>query len=172
MEIFAIDPGNEYSAYCVMDSEYKLLEFAKLLNKDCINKMTEWILKKLKENYDCSENKVVIERVASYGMPVGREVFETCEWIGRYSQIAENYMNVEYIYRKDEKLCICGDSRAKDANIRQALIDRFAKHDLKNGKGTKKNPDYFYGVSADCWAAIAIAVTWLDKNNIQTKKGE
>lgn len=153
MMIFAIDPGNIQSAYCIMNDQYELLEFAKLNNKD----VTAVLTQKLN-----TMDIVSIERVASYGMPVGREVFETCEWIGRFAQEAEKLLPVSYIYRKDEKMYICGDMRAKDSNIRQALIDRFAKFDLKNGKGTKKNPDFFYGVSKDCWAAIAIAVTQLD----------
>ena len=159
MEIFAIDPGNIQSAYCIMNGQYELLEFAKLNNKDVMATLTQ------KLNM---MDIVSIERVASYGMPVGREVFETCEWIGRFAQEAEKLLPVSYIYRKDEKMYICGDMRAKDSNIRQALIDRFAKFDLKNGKGTKKNPDFFYGVSKDCWAAIAIAVTQLD----MLKEGE
>lgn len=159
MKIFAIDPGNTQSAYCVMDDEYHLIEFAKLPNEEILKKIYEWVN---------DINMVVIERVASYGMAVGREVFETCEWIGRFTQkvmqyaLSEEDNIVEYIYRKDEKVTICGSMKAKDANIRQALIDRFAKFDFKNGKGTKSNPDYFYGVSKDCWAAIAVAVTKLD----------
>ena len=153
MNVFAIDPGNEYSAWCIMNDKYELLDFDKQPNNDVMN-----ILLKTLPTMD----NVAIERVASYGMPVGREVFETCEWIGRFAQEAEKKTNVNYIYRKDEKLYICGDMRAKDANIRAALIERFAKHDLKNGRGTKSNPDYFYGVKADEWAACAIAVTFLD----------
>ena len=161
MKIFAIDPGNIQSAYCIMDDEYNLLKFAKLPNKDCMLKLMEWM------RY---AGPVIIERVAGMGMAVGKEVFETCEWVGRYSQYAEKYTKVEYIYRRDEKLYLCGDMRAKDANIRMALIERFAKHDFKNGKGTKKNPDVFYGVSADCWAAIAVAVTWLDMQKEKSAK--
>lgn len=160
MIVFAIDPGNTNSAYAVMKTrqgqDYELLAFGKHPNKECMEIMIDW-LEQL-----CSVDIVVIERVASYGLAVGREVFETCEWIGRFTQEAEKEKPVEYIYRKDEKMNICGNMKAKDSNIRQALIDRFATKDLKNGKGTKKDPDYFYGVSKDCWAAIAIAVTFLD----------
>lgn len=162
MKIFAIDPGNVQSAYAVMEEkdneDYGLIEFGKLPNKECMNVMLRYV-----ENGFFAPNRVVIERIGSYGLAVGKEVFQTCEWIGRFSQMAEFYNSpVDYVYRKDEKITICGNMKAKDPNIRQALIDRFAKFDLKNGKGTKKNPDYFYGVSADCWAAIAVAVTYLD----------
>lgn len=173
MRVFAIDPGNIYSAYAVMTEcagqDYALEEFGKFENKEVMERMIGWLKKEERPD------KLVIERIASYGMAVGKEVFETCEWIGRFSQVGENTVPVEYIYRKDEKVTICGTMKAKDANIRQALIDRFAKHDFKNGKGTKKNPDFFYGVSADMWAAIAVACTYLDMKNeilIRSKKYE
>ena len=169
--VFAIDPGNELSAWCIMDHNYKLLDFGKQTNREVMTVLTDR-LSGGPTHISLIDN-VIIERVASYGMPVGREVFETCEWIGRFSQEAEKIVPVNYIYRKDEKLYICHDSRAKDANIRAALIERFAKHDLKNGRGTKAKPDYFYGVKADIWAAISVAVTYLDmqKEN-QLKKDD
>jgi hypothetical protein len=102
---------------------------------------------------------VAIEMIASYGMAVGKEVFETCVWIGRFRQALENnsVQNLKFIYRKDEKMNLCHSMKAKDSNIRQALIDRFGE------VGTKKKPGWFYGVSKDVWAAIAVGVTYADK---------
>ena len=150
MRILAIDPGNVQSAWCFIDTEtLKPLSFGKDENPVVLDSVQRIF-------YD----EIVIERVASYGMAVGREVFETCEWVGRFTQAAR--VPPDYVYRRDEKLHLCGDSRAKDANIRRAIIDRFAKHDLKNGKGTKKNPDWFYGFSADVWAAYAVGITYIE----------
>lgn len=150
--VLAIDPGNVESAYCFVEKEtLKPIAFAKVPNE---------ILLDLMQDVDYDE--LVIERIASYGMAVGRDVFETCEWIGRFTQAAIP-LRADYIYRKEEKLHICGNSRANDTNIRRALIDRFAKHDLKNGKGTRKNPDWFFGFKADVWAAYAVGITYIER---------
>ena len=59
--------------------------------------------------------------------------------------------------RRAVKLALCGDSRAKDANIRQALIDRFGG---SAAIGRKAAPGPLYGISRDVWSALAIAVTY------------
>ncbi len=98
--------------------------------------------------------------IASYGMGVGKSVFETCVWIGRFIEvIGDNY---KYIYRKDEKMNLCGSMKAKDSNIVQALIDRFAPNTSNKGKGTKKEPGWFYGFKKDIWQAYAVGVTYYD----------
>ena len=156
--ILAIDPGNVESAYCLIDSEtYKPILFEKINNEDLILKLG--ILLK-----EYNVFAVVIEKIASYGMAVGASVFDTCIWIGRFYEASISYVGaIDYIYRKEEKINICGSMKAKDSNIRQALIDRFAKFDFKNGKGVKGNKDFFYGFSKDIWAAYAVGITWLDK---------
>ena len=44
---------------------------------------------------------LAIEMVASYGMPVGREVFETVWWIGRFTQAWARPDEVRLVYRRD-----------------------------------------------------------------------
>jgi hypothetical protein len=90
-----------------------------------------------------------IEMIASYGLPVGREVFETCLWIGRFMERLDKPTRL--IYRKDVKLHLCNSPRAKDGNVRQALVDKYGK------PGTKKNPGKLYGISGHLWAALAVA---------------
>ena len=157
MNILAIDPGNVNSGWCLMDSES-----LEPINFDITeNRMLLPFLHR--EGALFPPDRVVIERVSSYGMPVGREVFETCEWVGRFSQYAEMWgLPVDYIYRREEKLHICRDSKASDANIRRALIDRFYCHDAERGKGTKDDPDWFYGFRGDTWSAYAVGLTYIE----------
>ena len=143
--ILSIDPGSEQSAYVVLNNKYEILEFDKIDNDSIVE-----ILFRLQSNY-----AVIIEMIASYGMPVGAEVFETCVWIGKFMQATN--CTVERLYRKDIKLHLCNSVKAKDSNIIQALKDRFGD------KGTIKNKGYFYGFSKDIWQAMAVGVTYLDK---------
>ena len=153
--ILAIDPGTHESAYCVVNEKYEPKAFAKLPNEDLIEILKIGTYK---------QEKLVIEMIASYGMPVGSEVFETCVWIGRFLQVAGG---CNFIYRNEEKLNLCGSVKANDSKIRKALIDRFARFDKKNGKGRADKPDWFYGFRDDIWSAYAVAVTYMDKENAE-----
>lgn len=153
--ILAIDPGNLKSAYVVMGRDLRPLEFEKTENEELLARIP-----RLLDRY--GDLSLAIEMVASYGMPVGASVFETCVWIGRFWQACSALPRKTLVYRIDEKLTLCRDSRAKDANIRQALIDRFAPDTPNGGKGTKKEPGWFYGFSADVWQAYAVGVTCAD----------
>ena len=155
--ILAIDPGNIESAYCIIEKEtYKPLEFGKIENNNLLERISMF------KDIEC----IVVEKVASYGMAVGQTVFDTCEWYGRFIQKycdTHEEFKINYVYRKEVKLNLCNSSKAKDSNVRQALIDRFAKFDFKNGKGKKATPDSFYGFSKDVWSAFAVGCTYLDK---------
>lgn len=154
MKTLAIDPGDHQSAYVLLDG-YKPVRFSKEDNSRLLDLLPGLLA-------ECEH--VAIEMVASYGMPVGASVFETCLWIGRYIELARNAdRSAKLVYRMEVKMNLCHAANARDANIRRALIDRFARHDMKNGKGTKKNPDVFYSFSADVWQAFGLAVTYLDK---------
>lgn len=96
---------------------------------------------------------IAIEWIESFGMAVGREVFETVFSIGAMATAAAGVCPVRLVPRRDVKLHLCASPRAKDGNIRQALIDRFGI------VGTKKNPGPLFGISNHRWAALAVAVT-------------
>jgi hypothetical protein len=144
--VIAIDPGPENSAYVFMhDGQIEAFGLASTLE----------LIDMLK--YGHPGNLAVIEMIASYGMPVGAEVFETCVMIGRMIEAVR--CNHELIYRKDVKMHLCGSNRATDANIRQRLIDIYGPGKDK-AIGKKAAPGPLYGVKKDIWAALAVAVTW------------
>jgi hypothetical protein len=56
-------------------------------------------------------------------------------------------------------MCLCGATKAKDSNIRQAIMDRYGSAREK-AIGRKATPGPLYGVSKDIWAAIGVAITF------------
>lgn len=76
MNIIAIDPGNKESGWVVMDSEtLKPIDFGKTDNEELRSYFPN-----LRWKYDV--RNAVIERVACYGMVVGRKSFARGIWRG------------------------------------------------------------------------------------------
>ena len=162
-----IDPGNIESAMSIYDGT-RIVFCQKIPNKT--DSDVEWdFFDTFKHQYILAHKefsmgglveKVFIETIQSYGMPVGQEVFETCFYIGRLQLLLEqNNIPYEMVKRSDIKLHHCGTTRAKDTNIKAALIERFGD------KGTKSAPGFFFGVTGDGWSACAIAIHGHDKLN-------
>lgn len=147
--ILSIDPGNEKTGYALMRGK-NVGKFGVEENWD--------MLSFISENSDTIDI-LAYEMIASYGMPVGKDIFQTCLWIGRFIQEFEK--ESVPIYRKDVKLHLCGTFRAKDSNIRQAIIDKYSPEG--GGKtpqvGTKSKPGPLYGVNSHIWPAIGVGLT-------------
>lgn len=144
--IFAIDPGPTESAYLVWKNG----------RMECgMMRDNHDIVQLIRQGSHRHCDVLAIEMIACYGMPVGKETFETCLWIGRFLEANDSHPfdnpTSRLVYRKDVKIHLCGSMKAKDPNIRQALID---KH---GAPGTKKQPGPTYGVSGHLWAALAVA---------------
>jgi Holliday junction resolvasome RuvABC endonuclease subunit len=143
-ELLAIDPGTEQSGWCILRNG-KVDDSGVSDNEDVLRAVYAW------------PHNLAIEMIASYGMAVGREVFETCVWIGRFVQAHQYPETVRLVYRKDVKLHLCGTTKAKDPNVRQALIDLFGGKEKAVGR--KATPGPLYGVKSHAWPALGVAVT-------------
>jgi hypothetical protein len=146
MLLLAIDTGTLQSAYVVVDTEtYKIITSGKISNEE--------MLQLVRTGY---YDVCVVEMFSSYGARVGKEVFESVVMIGRVLEAC--YPQTAYrIPRRKVKEYICGrGSAVKDADVIQALKDRFGS------KGTKTKPGFFYGTTADMWQAFALATAYID----------
>ena len=148
----AVDPGPEESAYVEIGKCGTLIMAHKAANE----RLLEYIRCRV------SRGTLVIEQIAAMGMSVGAEVFETVFWSGRFAE-AFGMEKVARVKRHEVKMHLCGNTRAKDGNIRQAIIDRYGPGKEK-AIGNKKKPGPLHGVSGDCWQALAAGLTWLDKS--------
>jgi len=152
------------------------------------------------------QDVLAIEYVRLRGMPVIQQVLDTMFWTGRFVEAWDGPWSP--VDRLDVKMTLCGDSRAKDGNIRVALIDHYGgeaatkgsqKCGVCNGRGSHRclvcrggpkarlscsnchtagrsrceacgatgistPAGILHGMAGDCWQALAIALTWLERN--------
>jgi hypothetical protein len=153
MRILGIDPGPEHSAYVLWESGS--VRDAGFIDNEALRHYLRSI--EVRESDQCA-----IETITGYGMPVGKETFGTCIWIGIFQECWSRRSEHRAILvpRKEIKLHHCHSSRAKDANVRQALLDKYGR------PGTKKRPGATYGLSGHLWAAFAVA-TYVTEREIE-----
>ena len=160
--ILAIDPGTTMSGVCLVRTEdYSPMWSAKLDNEMAWSAIVGTVSERGISGRDV---QVVIERMHN-PMSADSNVFLTCEWIGRFDVYAREYTGIPtaYIFRHQEYKMLCANIyNRNDKGIKDALVERFAYGEPNYGKGTKKNPGWFYGFAADAWSAYAIAVAHID----------
>lgn len=154
MRLLAIDAGDIKSAYIIYDSEIKkVIEKNFLLNNDFINRIERLC-------FDRKIDEAAIEKLHSMGMPVGQTTFDTIFMNGRiYELLSRNGIEAKLYPRHDIKMHLCNSTRAKDTNIRMALVNRFGE------ASTKKNPHDTYNELTDkiyfgshFWSCLAVAM--------------
>lgn len=158
--LVAIDPGTTQSAFVAMSGR-EIVRFGKLDNVKILEQLDFEALQ------SDALTKLAVEMVSSYGMPVGEEVFETCVWIGRFIQ-RWGRLAIK-IKRGEVKMHLCGTARAKDPNIRAALIEKYGGKQAAIGNVKAKGP--LHGITEDVWSALAVAVTYRERADIGSGKG-
>src|SRR5574340_697069 len=146
--VFAVDPGTTQSGWCHFDGA-KVVDSGVSPNDELAQRIH--VLGAYVAHGLMVPVRLAVERFEARGMPIGDDSIQTIIWTGRFLQAWHDPAAVALIPRSAVKLHLCGTPRAKDANIRQALIDAIGP------RGTKKNPGPTYGVSSHAWAALAVA---------------
>ena len=152
MTILAIDPGTTESGWVIFDPDAKAV-------RSCGVSPNEHIRERIRCTSGYVQAKMIepirvaVERFEARGMPIGDDSIETLLWTGRFIEAWHKPDEVLRVKRSAVKVRLCGTAKAKDPNIRQALID------MLGPPGTKKAPGPTYGVTAHAWAALAVAVT-------------
>lgn len=151
VKVLAIDPGNVTSGWVLMDGREFIEGCSDMPNPELSGHL-------MVGRWDV--DLIACEWIQSYGMAVGKDVFHTCRWCGRFQECAFP-VDFQLVYRRDVKLHLCNSTKAKDTNIRQAILDLYPA--AGGGKtpqiGTKASPGPLYGISSHMWAAVGLALT-------------
>jgi len=165
VRVLAIDPGPLLSAAVIYDdaTPHEIIEIWHTENEDMRAQ-----LKTVGAWYEVEH--IALEMVQSYGMGASHELFDTVLWAGRLVEAAG--LPFTKIFRPTVKTCLLGRARGTDAEVRAALIRRFPP--TGGGKepevGTRNQPGPLWGVTADLWAALAVAVTFTEQRAAKRRR--
>ncbi len=160
MVVLCIDPGSALSALVWYDSSSeRVLKKCKIDNDQALLVVRD----------DDLATHLAIELAESFGAKVWDQVFVTTVWVGRLVQEwARKGREFTYIKRREVKMAITGSARAKDAQIRNTLLERWGGKAL--AVGTKSAPGPLFGVTADCWQALAVGITYVESKTEKDKE--
>jgi hypothetical protein len=163
--ILAIDPGPTESGYCAWNGARVVACGTDVCNEVLRRETLPAVLRMQRELEGRGIN-LAIEKVACFGAPVGALVFETVFFSGRLSEWWEGTTGRAAIRLTfgDVTLHHCLTRRAKESQVRQALIDRFG------APGTKAAPGLLYRVHGHAWSALGLAVAVFDQYETLTAK--
>jgi Holliday junction resolvasome RuvABC endonuclease subunit len=142
VRVLAIDPGTTQSGWVLVEGREVVDS-----GVDDNNEMRVWV------RHGQRADMLAIEVFEARGMPTGTDSVRTMIWTGRFIEAFPEGRTVREVERRKVKSFLCGSMKAKDANVRQALID------LLGPPGTKKAPGPTYGVTSHAWQALGVAVT-------------
>lgn len=172
--IAAMDPGSAQTAWVLYRTDGFVQEHGKEPNSD--------IVRAGNKHPTFPGDLLVVERMVSTfvnpkrGGYIGTEVMDAQFWTGVFA----GHWDAMHLWPSAETQCLsrkeivghlCGSGRAGDPDVRAALIDRFPKTGLDGKKrpsaiGTKNAPGPLYGIAADEWSALAVAVTYADLHKV------
>jgi hypothetical protein len=160
MIIFAIDPGSTQSGVVAWNNQTGQFYLKEKLDNAIVRQVLPvWAA-------DNTGIHFVIEQITLYQRS-DSAIHDTIVWYGRFFEVLKSRgVTPVFITRADVKKELLPGNRTtdrKDSTVCAYLKDRFAPGVSNNGKGTKKEPGYFYGFKADIWQAFALAVAYSDQ---------
>jgi hypothetical protein len=148
MILLAIDPGNIVSGWVLYDTEtHGILDHGTQDNEALRNTLR---LCRGGMALFPKPDALAFEHFRARGMPTANEELDTVFETGRLVE-AWGGQTIP-VPRSAVKMHLCGSARAKDGNIRAAVIDRLGK------PGTKKAPGRTYGIVGHEWQALGLAI--------------
>ena len=112
----AVDPGPVKSGYVLMDGSTPV-QWGHEVNSVLGARVRSWV--------DSVPGFIVaVEYMRPRGMPTSADEMDTMYELGRLTADVP-VAQIAKVSRHEVKMALCGNTHAKDANIRAALIDRF-----------------------------------------------
>lgn len=162
--LLSIDPDPTGGSWILLDETFGIVDHG---YQTPIDELTGWVM--FEGARQTLINTVLVEGIQAYGMPVGASTFETVKNIGEIRSVCRDRFEFDdTLTRPKIKAALCNSVRAKDSNVRQAVIDLYPPDG--GGKtpqiGVKAQPGPLYSIKGDEFAALAVGLVWLAQRGV------